>query len=295
MGRRFPLELEDSAGHAFIGEHRPELCDLTALFRGLSELPLERAEEPEAWRNALPEGAHFLRMLGRTTALIRLRGPEVSDLVVKILPPSSSSPIVRWAETLRHSRAQRGYLWAHRLRAVGIDAPRPLGFLERKHQPALFPSLAVTEFVFAPTLVEVHDKELAELSGTREGVMRKRLVIRGVATLYGRLAAHDLFPAELGPEHIAVAADGIYVLALGKGRGEPLDAIGRLTRAFAGRRVLTRTDRLRFLASFLRHRPDPKVERRRLLEQLEARADTIRRASLVNLAGEPPPALEKQA
>ncbi|MBI4816496.1 MAG: hypothetical protein HY791_09560 [Deltaproteobacteria bacterium] len=292
MGRRFPLELEDETGRAFVGEHRPELVDLTELFRSLAALPIERAEEPEAWRTLLPDGATFLRMLGRTTALLRCRGPEVNDVVVKILAPHGGSPIVRWAETLRHSRAQRAYLWAHRLRAVGIEAPRPLGFLERKHQPALFPSLAVTEYVFAPTLVEFRDKELVELSTSKEGIMRKRLVIRQVAVLLRKLHAHDVFPAELGPEHIGIAADGAYVMALGRGRGDPIEAIGRLGRAFSGRR-LSRTDRLRFIETFLRHHAGSGVARRRFLRQLEA--PLAPRAALTNLAGDPPAALEKQA
>lgn len=292
MGRRFPLELEDEAGRAFVGEHRPELIDLTELFRRLTALSIEQAEEPEAWRALLPEGATFLRMLGRTTALLRCRGPEVSDLVVKMLPPHGGSPIVRWAETLRHSRAQRAYLWAHRLRAVGIEAPRPLGFLERKQQPALYPSLAVTEYVFAPTLVEFRDKELVELSTSREGILRKRLAIRQVAGLFRKLEAHDLFPAELGPEHIAIAADGAYVLALGRGRGDPAKAIVGLGRAFPGRR-LSRTDRLRFVEAFVVHRPRSRAERRRFLDRLQIFGAP--RTTLTNLAGDPPPALEKQA
>jgi hypothetical protein len=268
MGLLRRVQLEDTRHARWVGEHRPELIDLRSLFEHLSEMEPEEAPSLERWRIALPESAMLVRLLGERTAHIRMRGAGVPDLAVKLLLPSGGGAFRKLAEQVRHSRAQRAYLWAHRLRALGIDTPRPLGYLERAQRPALEKSFVVTEYVFAPTLIEFRDQRWLERRG-RDTVLEKRALIRRVADLLRDLDAKGALRFELSLEHLLVPEQGALVLVdlepKTRWRG-PVPGLARLERAF--QRPLSRTDRMRFVDAFVRHAADRATQRRALFTEI---------------------------
>jgi hypothetical protein len=274
MGYERRVEWSDSRAERWVGEHRPELIDLTSLLQHLIELEPEEAPSLERWRIALPEHATLVRLLGARTAHIRIKGGAVLDVVVKLMLPHVRGAFRKLAEQVRHSRAQRAYLWAHRLRALGIETPRPLGFVERAERPALEKSFVVTEYVFAPSLIEFRDQKLLERRG-REALLEKRALIQRVAELVRELHRRGLSHAELGADHLLVPTEGPILLVdldrveeLGTSARSPLAHITRLCRDFKRGSGLTRTDRMRFLATYLRHAADPTARRRQLFLEL---------------------------
>ncbi len=279
MGHRWPVTLKDDEDGEWVGEQRPELADLSALFEHLVRAPL--AEEPsnEEWRAALPPQVHLIRSLGRHTVHVRLPHGEVKDVVIKLAPPATHG-LRRLAESLGHSKSHRRYLWAHRLRALGIDAPRPLGFVERARQPALERSFVASEYIFADNLMDLHDKLPAALAAGGEPALERRALIRRVAAFVRDLHARGLFPRELSARCILVTERSI-LLACPDLVGGPIlrteraaqENLGQLARSFARSPWLSRADRLRFVDTYLAH---------------QGRRREARRALLVLLDGEPP-------
>jgi hypothetical protein len=272
MGLLRRVQVDDTRTVRWVGEHRPELIDLRPLFEHLAEMEPEQTPSLERWRIALPESATLVRLLGERTAHIRMRGAAVPDLAVKLVLPFSGGAVRKLAEQVRHSRAQRAYLWAHRLRALGIATPRPLGYLERAQRPALEKSFVVTEYVFAPTLIEFRDQRWLERRG-RDTVLEKRALIRRVADLLRDLDARGVLRSEPSLEHLLVPEDGALVLVdldtnlATKARWKgPVPGLARLERAFA--RPLSMTDRMRFLDAFVRHAADRATQRRALFTEI---------------------------
>src|SRR5205823_8034150 len=110
------------------------------------ELEPGLASAGEAWRKVLPDDVHVIRMLSpRAVHVHAPRAPLVKDMVIKLMLPRPDTGWRRLTQRLDRSRSHRAHLWGHRLRAIGIDTPRPLGFLERATTPARFVSSAVTE------------------------------------------------------------------------------------------------------------------------------------------------------
>lgn len=66
-------------------------------------------------------------------------------------------------QTLRTSRARRGWLNGHRLRMLGISTPKPLAFFEQHRGPLLWKCYLVTEYVQAPKLYRfLRDRNVTE-------------------------------------------------------------------------------------------------------------------------------------
>lgn len=274
MGYRWPISLEEEGSAAWVGEHRPDLVDLEGLFAGLVALDSEDSPAPEQWRAVLPAPAAFIRLLGPHTAHVHISGAVVSDLAVKLATPRVGPRWRRITDQVRHSRSHRRHLWAHRLRALGIDTPRPLGFIERAHHPALDKSFAVTEYVFAPNLAEVREHRLPAFDAGREAVLEKRNLIRGVAELTRELHARGLFPAELSGRRMLVTDESIMLTgveamrsALLPERASLQDLVKLHHESLQARRV-TRTDRMRFIDTYLRYSPRRASERRSLFRRI---------------------------
>jgi len=224
-------------------------------------LKLDASAEPssEQWRAALSDHGRFIRKLGPWTAHVRVPGGEISDVVVKVDPPHTQG-ILGLAEQVMHSRAQRRYLWAHRLRALGIDTPRPLGFIERAHQPARVKSFAVSEYIFAPTLIEFRDERVAAaLKGNREALLEKRALFTRVAGLLRDLNRHHVHPRELDASGVLVDGDTLVVASLGGlnrrrifSGGAGLELAVTLGQELLDHPGVSTTDRMRFAASYFR-------------------------------------------
>jgi tRNA A-37 threonylcarbamoyl transferase component Bud32 len=279
MGHQWSLSIEDSRARRWIGEHRPELIDLMGVFARLVEMQPGETLPTEQWRAALPPHVTLVRLLGPRTAHVHVREAKVPDLVIKLCLPNVGSRWRRLTETVRHSRSHRAYLWAHRLRALGIDTPRPLGFIEREEHPALDKSFTVSEYIFAPTLTELRDEQLAPVEGRRDALLEKRTLIRRVAELVRDLHERGLFHGDLHAGNLLVAERSILLIDLDSMRSSlmspkaPIKNLLRLNRDFLDTARVSRADRMRFLDVYLAHSADRVARRRGLFERLAAETE----------------------
>jgi len=278
MGYAGPLAFRDSRDVPWVGEHRPELIDLSGIFSRLIEMvPGENLPTP-AWRQSLPPEVHLVRLLGPRTAQVHWREAPIQDLVIKLSMPKATSTWRQITARVRHSRAQRAYLWAHRLRALGIETPRPLGFMEHQDGPALNPSFVVSEYIFAPTLVEIRDRGLATADPRTSDFFReKHEVLQHVAELFRTMDARGVFHGDLHAGNLLVDGPRVLVLDLESvrtmrvpGRSPMLANLVRLNRDFLDTRLVTTSDRLRFLSHYLRYVPDRATARRALFRRVHA-------------------------
>ncbi|MFO0723736.1 MAG: lipopolysaccharide kinase InaA family protein [Myxococcota bacterium] len=220
--------------------------------------------------------------LGPRSVQVRQEGAKVEHFVIKLSLPKATNVLGRLAERGRRSRGHRAYLWGHRLRALGIETPRPLGFLERAHAPARHPSFSVSEFIFAPSLIDLRDQQL--LAGAHPGALgEKRMLLRRVAQLFARLHAEGLFHGDLHAGNLLVRDGALMVIDLESFRSLRLrdraraKNLVRLNRDFLDRRQLSTTDRMRFLAAYTQHLPAKARLRRDLfVELLEATEAKLR-------------------
>lgn len=271
MGQQWPIALEDSRAQKWVGEHRPELIDLLPVFSRLIEMAPGETLPTEQWRAALPPHVTLLRLLGPRTAHVHVREAKVQNLAIKLSLPKDSST---WRRLVRHSRAHRSYFWGHRLRAIGIETPRPLGFIERAENPALDKSFSVSEYVFAPSLTELRDEQLAPVEGRRDALLEKRTLIRRIAEFVGELHDRGLFHGDLHAGNLLVADGAVMLIDLESLRSigvmgrAPVRNLARLNRDFLDRSLVTRADRMRFLDTYLRHRSDRAARRRALFLRL---------------------------
>lgn len=293
MGHHWPLSFEDSRAQRWVGEHRPELIDLAPVFARLVEMEPGETLPTEAWRAALPPHVTLLRLLGPRSAHVHVREAKVRDLVIKLSLPRVDSTWRRLTLQARHSRSHRAYFWAHRLRALGIDTPRPLGFIERSEHAAFEKSFSVAEFVFAPSLTELRDERLAPVEGGRDVLLEKRTLIRMVADFLRELHAKGLFHGDLHAGNLLVADGGVMLIdlesvrPLGLTRHAALKNLVRLNRDFLDTSLISRSDRLRFLDQYLRHQSDRREKRRSLFsrvaeetqDKLQARGEGFWRGS----------------
>jgi hypothetical protein len=269
MGYQAPLELAVKDDERWVGEHRPELIDLEPIFRRLVDIDSAQLEPgiasaSEAWRAALPEDVHLIRMLSPRAVHIHCpRSLVVRDLVIKLYLPHADRKWRRLTERMAQSRSHRAHLWGHRLRAIGIDTPRPLGYIERSEKPSRYVSFAATEYVLAPTLIELKDTGMSMLRVPgNTAVLEKRALIERLAAVLRAMHAHGMFLVDPSPTAFFVAGKEVMVAdvdsmneALRSGKAS-VDGLVALHRAFADARALTKTDRLRFLRTYLRHEAD---------------------------------------
>ena len=175
MGEQEPIRISQSDSGDWVGEHHSDLVDLNYLFTSLVSKTIVEPIENEEWRAILPKGYTFIRALGARTIHLRVAHAEIQDLVLKYAPPNPRRGLRRITDQVRHSRAQRRYQWGHRLRALGINTARPLGFIEHSETPAFDDSFVVTEYIYAPTLLEFRDdKIVAVLRAHQNAAFEKR-------------------------------------------------------------------------------------------------------------------------
>lgn len=202
MGYLWPLHLRDEAGNDWSGEHRPELVDLAELLLHLTRLPEAGELSAESWRSVLPPGVSFVRSLGPETAQLVVRGGAVTDLVVKAASPE---PITWWRlpGAQRRSRAYRAFQWGHRLRSFGIEAPRPLAYLERSRAPAKHRSFHVSEHVEALSLLALTEERLTPVveQGPR-GLLEKRARLWALGRLLADLSRLGIGLEEVHPRQL---------------------------------------------------------------------------------------------
>lgn len=267
MGYVWPLQFSDQAGNDWRGEHRPELLDLVELFRHLTQLPDSGELSAESWRGALPPHAVFVRSLGPETAQLVLRGGSLTDIVVKAASPE---PVAWWrlSGAHRRSRAFRAFQWAHRLRAFGLEAPRPLGYLERSRAPSRHRSFQVSEHVEALSLLALAEERLTPVveQGPR-GLLEKRARLWALGRVLADLERLGVALEELHPGQLAWTGEAWCPVGIdppdrrggpvGEGLEHFLERLGQAPRH-------TRTDQLRVLAAYHQRAGGSVLGRRRL-------------------------------
>jgi hypothetical protein len=177
----------------------------------------------------------------------RLEGGGEPALYVKVFHPPAG--LGRWRYWLRPSKARRERAVARRIAARGIEVVRPVAVGERRRRGLLERSFAVSRDAGARDLRVV-------LEGLREkGLERRELLVR-FAAFARRLHDAGVDQDDFSPNNFLVRPGGDFVLIdfeRARLRRGPLRArawrqLAKLHRKDFG---VSRTDRLRFLASYL--------------------------------------------
>lgn len=164
------------------------------------------------------------------------------------------------------SRNQRAWRIANMLRNRDIATAQPMAIIERRlFGGVLLDSLLLTEFIDGAVDLETFlTRDLAALPGGRQRVVKDRLiaaVVRTVKTFHDRgfvhrdLKAPNLLvtwapPYESEPLLTFIDMDGIS-FARRPGESQRLRAVVRLCASLLHSAACTRTDKLRFLKSYL--------------------------------------------
>lgn len=265
MGYQAPISFTDERGRAWRGLVRP---DARALFS--QDLGRVLRAPDDTWVDELPVDMAPVGRLSERAIRVHVESLD-ADVVVKRIPPER----VRWYAWpfafASMSRARRAFEWSHRLRAFGVTTPRPLAYVERDHAPRLGPSLFVSEYIEAPTLERLRDREL-------EAIDKRRLIER-VAELLRVMHDRRLLHADFHVGNLLVAPEALYVLDLesmrpfGFGSRVAMKNLVRLNRDFLDLGLVTRTDRMRFLDRYLKHQADRLRRRRALFEAVRRRTE----------------------
>ena len=269
MGYAARLTLKDAAGQAWRGEHRAESAELGALLASLPALDVgvltDEVGAAAAWAHVLPTGVELVAVLRPAVVHLRLSSGPIREVVVKLVRPSLDRGPIGWLRRFERSRAQRAHLAAHRLQALGVTTPRPLGYLERGRTPRRYASFCVYEHLAGRTLLEV----AASRGGPGQRGARWAL-LREVADLYARLHQHGIFHADLHAGNLLVTPHGLAPIDLVSIRRlsfrerAALKNLARLNRDFLDRGALSTADRYRFLLAYLRHHSSARVQARAL-------------------------------
>jgi tRNA A-37 threonylcarbamoyl transferase component Bud32 len=269
VGYAARLALRDAAGLAWCGEHRAESVELAGLLASLPALDsavlTDEVGAAAAWAHVLPTGVELVTVLRPAVVHLRLSSGPIREVVVKLVRPSLDRGPIGWLRRFERSRAQRAHLAAHRLQAVGVMTPRPLGYLERRRAPRQHPSFCVYEHLAGHTLLEV----AATRVGPEQRMARWDL-LRQVAELYARLHQHGIFHADLHAGNLLVTEHGLAPIDLVSLRRfsfrerAALKNLARLNRDFLDRGALSTADRFRFLLAYLRHQSSARAQARDL-------------------------------
>ncbi|MBK8010892.1 MAG: hypothetical protein IPK13_06050 [Deltaproteobacteria bacterium] len=205
-----------------------------------------------------------------------------AGFVVRISPSSEPSASGWVSSFWRASPARRAYEVAHRIRAFGLAAPRPLGFLERVHSPARSLSFSAFEFVSGPSLYELRERlralddfRIKRAHIDRVAAAMRALHARGMSLGSFRLGQFLVPepPGDDGHGHghgdvVIVDLEAVRVRSLR--RKAQVLMLAELERAFARPAGLTKTDRMRFLRTYLLHQGGSSRATRRQLWTLAA-------------------------
>lgn len=249
MGYEARLELKDQRGQRWTGVHTPACVDLHGVFAAvLAQDSL--SEGLGGLLESLPASVSVEARLGPNAVGLRVGDSDAQDIVLKLVPASHRGFVDGLLHLRDGSRAQRAHLMAHRLRAHGLGAPRPLGFLQRAHRPRSGPSLQVSTWIRQPDLRawwsdKSHDERVQRL-------LQVAVALRG-------MRAQGLFHGDLHAENLLVESGGVVFLDLESVRivrgseRRVIKSLVRLHRDALDLGGVSLRDRARFLQEYLRH------------------------------------------
>ena len=169
-----------------------------------------RADVPSQAAEALPEQIDFVtqsaNVLKNGTTCFVTRTQWCGRAVV-IKRYNSKGLLHGLRHTLKGSRAQRGWLTAHRLRQLGIPTPKPLGYIEEYAGFLLKRSWLITEFAPGPKLRDI----LADAALTKP---QKTAVIDQVFAILNRLDENRITHGDLKHVNLIVTPDGVTLIDL---------------------------------------------------------------------------------
>ena len=147
--------------------------------------------------DTLMDAGHILKD-GNTCYVSRLSW-NGKDVVVKRYNHKGFFHSLR--QSLRASRARRGWLNGHRLRMLGISTPRPLAYFEQHRGPLLWDCYLVTEYVQGPKLYHF----LREAGTTEE---QRSTATARVIDMLNSMGEYKISHGDLKHSNIVIAEDG---------------------------------------------------------------------------------------
>ncbi len=253
MGYEARLELKDQRGQRWAGVHTPACVDLRGVFAALLAQD-SLGDGLEALQECLPASVTVKAQLGpNALGLAVAEASETHEIVLKLIPATRRGVVDALLHVGDGSRAQRAHLMAHRLRAHGLGAARPLGFLQRVRGPRSGPSLQVSTWIRQPDLrAWWSDKSSEE---RRQRLLEVAAILRG-------MRSQGLFHGDLHAENLLVDEGGIVILDLESVRSlrgsdrRVVKSLVRLHRDALELGGVSMRDRVRFLREFLRFSSD---------------------------------------
>ena len=164
-----------------------------------------------------------------------------------------------WVSLVRHTPALRSFVYGHGLGLRWLPTPRPLAVLHRQRHGLRYEGYLLTEKVeHAIDLVTFVERMASDRNGLRRLIA---LVAKVVCTLHQRRLSHrDLKAPNLlvrtDPETLTVSLWFIDLVGVLRHRRLPksrrVQNLARLHTSFHAHPLVTRTDKLRFLRTYLR-------------------------------------------
>jgi tRNA A-37 threonylcarbamoyl transferase component Bud32 len=167
-----------------------------------------------------------------------------------------------WVAIVRRSPALRCWVYGHGLRERSIPTPRPLAMFHRVHRGLPYEGYLLMEKVERALDLHGRMSQLESLPEA-EGNRSRRRLIEQTAHLIRELHDRQLSHRDLKASNLLVQDDdlggGMYFIDLVGVRrhrllslGRRAQNLGRLHASFCRSKLLTRTDKLRFLRVYLR-------------------------------------------
>jgi hypothetical protein len=158
-------------------------------------------------------------------------------------------------ELFRASRAKRAWVAGNNCAMRGISVATPIAYLERRHGRFSLESYLVSKTVDGRSLPEIMARRTCEFSGKRD-------LIDDLARYLARMHAHQVANRDLNGDKLIVSRKGSkrHVFSMVDFDGVDIGPVSwrtrvknltRLEREFCGSAATTRTDRLRFLRTYL--------------------------------------------
>jgi tRNA A-37 threonylcarbamoyl transferase component Bud32 len=196
-----------------------------------------------------------------TVSALLSRTGEYPDLYVKYYP--YRGPLSALKNLFRRSRARRCWVTANALILRGVPTAKPLVFLEDRRYLWLRQSLFLTERISPGTRLREYVDETWGNAKSPSSLAEKRRVIEGLAKAVALMHGHGASHGDLKATNVLIQARGngparFFFCDLDSARAgrrtsrrRRIRDLARINASFLNRRLVSRTDRVRFLFAYL--------------------------------------------